>query len=112
MWFPKRFQKNLSIIIRFLRKLHKKKRKKLNLKTESQIRQRRRELHEIRRNWIENGEENIEDIDVVISEYDWLLDEEKKQDSSSELIKARKKISELKEEKRKLQIAINIARGE
>jgi hypothetical protein len=97
--------------MRFLEKLRIKKRAKTKLKTESQIRQRRRELYEIRRNWIENGEKNISDIDAVIAEFNWILgEEEKQQDSSSELQRAKAQIKELEEQNRKLQIEINIAR--
>ncbi len=96
--------------MQFLEKLRIKKPEKFKLKTKTEIRQRRKELFEIRRNWIENGEKNIEDIDAVIAEFDWMLCKEKKHDSSSKLRKAKRQIKELEAENRKLQIAINIAR--
>ena len=93
------------------KKFRKKKRKKSNLKTEREIRNRREELLEIRAEWIENGEDDTSEIDAVIGEFDWLLNEEGgQQDSKIELREARKKIKELKEENRKLQIAINLSR--
>jgi len=96
--------------MRFLEKLHIKKREKSKLKTETEIRGRRRELFGIRENWIETGEENMEDIDAVIAEFDWILCEEKEQDSYSELLNAKRQIKELETENRKLQITINLSR--
>ena len=111
MWFLEKFRKKKpSIVMRFFRKLRKKKRKKPNLKTESQIRQRRKELYEIKKEWVENGEDDTSQIDAVIGEFDWILCEEKEQDSPSELRKAKKEIKELEEKNRKLQIEINLAR--
>lgn len=96
--------------MRFLEKLRIKKRAKTKLKTESQIRQRRTELYEIRRNWIDNGEKDISDIDAVIAEFNWILCEEKKQqrNSSSELQKAKRKIKKLEAENKKQQVMIRI----
>ena len=112
MQFLEKFRKKKpSIIMRFFRKFRKKKRKKPKLKTESQIRRRRKELYEIRENWIKSGETDTSPIDGVIAEFDWLLNEEKgQQDFSKELRKAKKQIKELEEQNRKLQIAINISR--
>ena len=107
MWFLKKLRKKNSIIRRFLGKF----RKKSNLKSESQIRKRRRELYGIRENWIENGEKDVSPLDAVIAEFDWILLEEKKQqDSSSELRKLKKQIKELEEKNRKLQVAVDISR--
>jgi len=87
------------------------KKRKAKLKTETEIRQRREELYEIRREWIENGEKDVSAIDAVIAEFNWILNEEKKQqDSSSDLRKAKAQIKELEEKNRKMQIEINLAR--
>ncbi len=114
MRFLKKFQKKSLNVTRFLRKNFKKKRKKLGLKTETEIRGRRRELFGIRENWMENGEEHIEDIDAVIAEFNWILGEEnkQKQNSYSELLKAKRQIKELEKRNRKLQVTINIMRGD
>jgi len=103
-------KKKSSIIAQFLRRFRKKKREKPKIKTEAEIRLRRNELIEIRRNWIENGEKGISDIDAVIAEFDWILCEETKPDSEKELQKSKKQIKELEEENRKLQVAINVSR--
>jgi len=110
--FLTRFPKKPSIVMRFLGKLHKKKRKKSNLKNKKQIRHRRKELYDIKKDWITNNEENISDIDAVIAEFNWILGEEKKKDSYSELLTAKRQIKELEKRNRKLQVALNIMGGD
>ena len=114
MRFLKKFIiKKPSIVKRFLGKLRKKKRKKSNLKNEKQIRHRREELYEIREEWIKDGDKDVEAIDGVLAEFHWILGEEdKQQDSYSELLKAKRQIKELEKQNRKLQVTINIMRGD
>ncbi len=115
MQFPKRFQKKLSkpkTILQFFGRFRKKKRKKSNLKNEKQIRHRREELYEIREEWINDGDKDVEAIDGVLAEFHWILGEEKKQDSYSELLKAKRQIEKLEKRNRKLQVSINIMRGD
>ena len=115
MRFQKKFcKKKVSIILLFFRRFRKKKRKKSSIKNEMQIRNRREELYEIRENWIESGETDTSPIDGGLAEFNWILNEEGKhqKDSKRELREARRQIKELKEKNRKMQIEINIMRGE
>ena len=100
--------------MRFLEKLRIKKRAKTKLKTEMEIRQRRTELYEIREEWIRNEEDDTSAIDTIIAEFDWILCEKKQyqNDSEKELRNTRRQIRELEEKNRKLQVSINIMRGD